>query len=233
MIHSYTALSMFDKCPQQYYQVRVAKTYPYQPSAAAQWGDYVHQHLERVGRARTDVPPQPAELPADLQGYAWVTDQLVPSLPGTKLFEYEFNFSKNWRACGAKEWGVKYWTGKGDVVAISEDRQTGVYLDHKTGNDRYPDTDQLELMAVFMKTEFATLEHIRAGLLFVQTGKAVTRDYTAHQLPALRSKWEAKALEVELAKSSDTWPMKPGPLCPWCPHQSCPNWTPPKAKGAA
>lgn len=230
MIHSYSSLSMFEKCPQQFFQVRVLKAYPYQPSPEAQYGDYVHQHLERVGKARTSTPPGAADLPQDLAHLAWITDTLVPSLPGTKMFEFEFNFGRGWHSCGARDWSVKYWTGKGDVVAISEDRKAGVYLDHKTGSDKYPDTDQLELMAVMMKAAFPTLEFIKGGLLFTKTAKTVTRDYTLHQLPALRSKWEAKALDVELAKTSNDWPMKPGPLCPWCPHKSCPNWREPPVK---
>ncbi len=230
MIHAYSALSMFDKCPQQFYQVRVLKAYPYQPSPEAQWGDYVHQELEKAGRARTWDPAATVNLPPDLAPYQWIVDNLIPSLPGTKMFEVEFNFNKSWHNVGGRDWSVKYWTGKGDVVAISEDRTTGVYVDFKTGGDRYPDTNQLELMAVMMKANYPTLETVDAALLFTQTAKVEKRTYTLHQLPALRSKWGAKALEVELAKQSNTWPMKKSPLCSWCPHKSCPNWSPPKER---
>jgi len=223
MIHSYTSLSMFDKCPQQYYQVRVLKAYPYVQTPEAAFGDHVHKVLEVAGKAATGTPPQRVPLPPDMVGLQWIVDDLLPSLPGTKLFEFEFNFAQNWRTCDARDWNNKYWTGKGDVVAISDDRRYGVYVDWKTGKDTRPDADQLELMAVFMRKAFPTLEGVRAGLLFTQTGKPVTRDYTVHQIPALQSKWEARALEVELAKKSNTWPTKPSALCPWCPHKTCPD----------
>lgn len=230
MIHSYSSLSMFDKCPHQYQQVRVLKRYPYQPGPAAQWGDYVHQELEKAGRLVTLKPPQPAQLPADLAPFQWVVDKLIPMLPGTVMFEVDFNFNKTWHNVGARDWNNKFWTGKGDVVAVSEDRTSGVYVDWKGGNDRFPDADQLELMAVMMKANYPTLQTVHAYLVFLQTGKVEKRTYTEHQLPALRTKWEAKAMEVELAKSSDTWPKKKSPLCPYCPHTVCENWTAPKSK---
>lgn len=228
MIHSYSSLSMFEKCPQQYYQVRVLKAYPYQPSAEAQWGDYAHNQLEAAGNAL--VQGQRPQLTPDLSAYQWIVDKLLPSLPGDRLFEFEFNFNRGWQNVAARDWNNKFWTGKGDVIAITPDRKAGIYIDYKTGRDDYPDVKQLELMSVFMKTSFPTLEHVRAGLLFLQTGKAVTRDYTLHQIPALKTMWEQRAMEVELAKSSNSWPMKKSALCPYCPHKTCPNWTPPKSK---
>lgn len=228
MIHSYSSLSMYEKCPQQYYQVRILKAYPYQPSPEAQWGDYVHNQLEAAGKLV--IQGQRPQLTPDLQAYQWIVDNLIPSLPGDVLFEFEFNYNRSWQNVHAKDWNNKFWTGKGDVIAITPDRKTGVYIDYKTGNDRNPDVGQLELMAVFMKTSFPTLEQVKAGLLFTQTGKPITKDYTLHQLPALKSIWEQKAMEVELAKASNTWPMKPSALCPWCPHKTCPNWKPQKAK---
>jgi hypothetical protein len=230
MIHSYSSLSMYDKCPQQFYQVRVLKAFPYKPGPEAQWGDYVHNELEKAGKLATLTPPRPAQLPPDLAPFQWVVDKLIPMLPGTKMFEVDFNFNRTWHNVGARDWSAKFWTGKGDLVAVSEDRLTGIYIDYKTGNDRYPDTDQLELMGVMMKANYPTLQTVHGHLVFVQTGKVESRTYTEHQLPALRSKWEAKAMDVELAKQSDTWPMKKSPLCPWCPHTTCENWTPPKKK---
>ena len=228
-IHSFTSLSMFEKCPQQYYQMRVRKAYPYKPGPEEQWGNHVHNALEAAGNAL--VGGRPAQLPPDLAAYQWIIDGVVAVLPGDRFFEHNFNFNKSWRSVGHKDWNHKYWNGKGDVIAISADRKQGVYIDYKTGSDRYPDLGQLELMAVFMKGDFPTLEHIRAGLLYTQTGKTVTRDYTLHQLPALRTVWETKALEVELALQSNTWPMKKSALCPYCAHTTCPYWSPPKAKG--
>ena len=232
MLHSYSSLSTFEQCPQKYYQTRVLRAYPYVPSEEAKWGDRAHKALEQAGNALVSGNLAGSILPPEFAAYQWVINNVVAALPGTKLFEFEFSFTARWLHCGARDWSIKTWTGKGDVIGLSHDRKQGVYLDYKTGNDRYPDVDQLELMTVFMKTAFPTLEYVRAGLLFLQSGKPVTRDYTEHQFPLLRTTWEAKARDVELAQASNTWPMKKSSLCPYCPHKTCPNWTPPKPKAA-
>lgn len=202
---------------------RVLKLYPFVQSPEAAFGDRAHVAL---AAALTEGTP----LPAEFASYQWVVDRVFPALPVVRMAEVGFNFTAQWRSVGARDWQGKAWMGAADVLALTDDRGSAVVVDHKTGKSRYPDLDQLELMALFTMLDNPSVDYVRGVLLFLQDGHTAVRDFTRAQVAVLRSKWDARALAVEAAAAENVWPRKKSALCPWCPHKPCPNWTPPPEK---
>jgi PD-(D/E)XK nuclease superfamily len=229
IIHSHSSLDMHKKCPQQYHQVRILKRFPYEPGPEAIRGDKIHKALEEYGRDATPMPPEYAQ-------FAKVVDDYVTPLAGTKYFEHQFDFTADGMPISNMDWNNKALTGKADVLVV--DGRKALVLDWKTGKAGYPNTKQLERMAVFTMWKFIGVDTVVGVLAFIEhdgepTTKGepvVTKTYTRSQLPGLVATLKAEMNAVQYDLQKGYWEMRPSPLCPWCPAKDCPNWTPPKEK---
>ena len=217
MAHSYTSMKQFQNCPRQYHESRVLKLHPYVQTPEAEFGDRAHKALELAGR--DGVP-----LPAEFANYQWVVDDIINRLPGHKYFEYEFSQSKMGSKMDKWDWKNKFWTGKADVLAIDGDH--AVVADWKTGKSKYPDPDQLDLMACFTFSEFPQVNKVSGMLLFLQDGHTETRVFTRDRLHMLYGKFIDVTKQIEFAHESGQWKENKTPLCAWCPCTTCPNWKP-------
>ena len=113
------------------------------------------------------------------------------------------------------------------VVDRTEHTAEGlVVTDYKTG--RKPSArfaaDRLEQVLLYSAALDAADQPVRrARLLYLGAGPVEVETTAAAVGPAvdrLRSTWDA----IEDARTSDAFPPKPGPLCPWCPYQTdCPE----------
>lgn len=225
MAHSFSSIKLFKQCPTQYKVVRIDKLYPYVQTPEAEFGDRAHAALE--ANINKGVP-----LPAEFAAYQWILDMIVPALLPVRVAEIDYSYDKQWQPVAPRNWKGKEWSGKADVMAY--DNATAPTraqcIDWKTGKSGYPDPDQLELMALFEFTRSPTVQVVDGYLFFTQDAKVVRSTFTRQSMGYLRTKWEQEVLEIENALATGNWPMKPSALCPWCPHKSCPNWTPPKPK---
>lgn len=214
-VHSYTALKQFQNCPRQYHEVRVLKLHPYVQSAEAEFGDRAHKALELAGRDGIPLPPEFA-------AYQWVIDDIVKQLPGELHFEYEFSLSSMGNPVPVRDWNRKYWMGKADVLAI--DGTHAICIDYKTGKSKYPDPEQLDLMALFTFNTFPEVERVSGMLLFLQDGVTETTSHTRADLLALSNKFHSITRDIAFANESGQWKENKTPLCGWCPCTTCPNW---------
>lgn len=217
MVHSYTSLSQFQKCERQYHEVRVLKRFPYVSSPEAEFGDRAHKALEAA--ARDGVP-----LPPEFAAYQWVLDDFVARLPGQLHYEYEFSLSSMGNPVPPRDWNRKYWMGKADVMAI--DGEHAIVADYKTGKSKYPDTEQLDLMAMCTFNTFPQVTKVSGVLLFLQDAVTSMTVHTRGDLLKLSNKFHSVTKDIELAQASGVWKEKPSALCPWCPVTECSNWKP-------
>lgn len=60
LTHSFSSIKMFENCPLQYYEVRIAKSVVNMGGEATKWGERVHKHLEDRLKDGTALPPESA-----------------------------------------------------------------------------------------------------------------------------------------------------------------------------
>jgi hypothetical protein len=82
--------------------------------------------------------------------------------------------------CGWKDKEV--WVrGIADLLIIDDDNLTAWVVDYKTGNNKYPDREQLKLMAMMVFKHFPHIRKVNAALLFV-----VKNDMVKYSMPLMR-----------------------------------------------
>jgi hypothetical protein len=86
-------------------------------------------------------------------------------------------------------------------------------VDYKTGSDRYPDLEQLKLMALMTFVHFPKVNKVKGALLFILKNNLVSEDYERSQIPALWDSFTPKVKRLELSYEKNEWPTNPTPLC--------------------
>lgn len=209
---SHSSLKDFEGCARRYYEVKVAKNYPFTDTDATIYGKEVHQAIEdyiRGGR----------EIPAKFAQFRPVVDALLKK-PGRKYPEYEMALTKDLMPC---DWQAPdAWArGIADIVIIDDDNLTAWVGDWKTGNNRYPDRDQLVLMSLLTFAHFPHIRKVNSALLFLVKHDMVKMQMLREQADAAWEKYRERVARMEAAYAANTWNPTPTPLCRWCVVRSC------------
>jgi ATP-dependent exoDNAse (exonuclease V) beta subunit len=207
---SYSSLKDYIGCPKRYQETKVLKNYEFQPTEATIYGNKVHSALEAYVKNGT-------ELPANYKQYQGYADGII-EIPGEKFPEHKMALDIAGKPC---KWGSKdRWVrGIADLIVINED--LAHIIDYKTGSSKYPDPNQLKLMALMVFAYFPKVNKINAALMFIMQKVIVDEMYTREQSGEL---WEVFYPHLERLKTSyenDTWPTNPTALCRFCPVATC------------
>lgn len=205
---SFSSLKDYVNCPRQYMEVKVLKRFEKRPTEQTLYGSAVHKALE-------DYVGEGKPLPDEYKRYASQLDPLV-EMHGIKLPEHRMavDFERN-----PSTWG-KYWV-RGIVDLLVVDGDVGFIVDYKTGNDKYADLKQLQLMSLLAFAHFPELQRIKAGLLFVAKSNFITAEYHRKDSEKLWADFYSPLERLRLSHVNDEWPCNPTPLCGWCPVTSC------------
>ena len=155
---SHSALKDFEGCPRRYHEVKVLNNYPFQETEATYYGKEFHSAAEHYIKDGTPLPPQ--------FEYAKDTLDALLSKPGRKLCEYEMGLTKDLLPCSFHDKN-RWVRGIADLLIIDDDNLTARVVDYKTGNNKYPDTDQLKLMSLMVFKHFPHIRKVSSALLFV------------------------------------------------------------------
>jgi len=208
---SFSALKTFETCPRKYHAEKVEKTVPYQETVHTRYGTEVHTACEEYIR---DGKP----LPEGMERFQDTLDALV-RIEGEKLCELEMALKRDRTPTTFKADDV--WTrGIADLIILNEHK--AFVVDYKTGSARFPDKDQLELMALMVFAHYPEVQSVKAALVFLVHNVVVKDEYTRDQEADLWDKWEKKAATLEAAFAADHWAPKPNGLCrKWCGVTHC------------
>jgi len=208
---SFSGLKDFINCPRQYHEVKVLQQFKKTVSSQMQYGTEVHKALEDYARDKV-------ELPAFYKGYKNSVDVLL-NIPGDRYLEYKFALKQDRiTPCGFDD--PEYWVrGIVDFMVVDED--TAYIIDYKTGNNKYPDLNQLKLMALMAFAHFPKVEYVKAGLMFVAHNSFMDEFYKRIDIPKLWAAFGSDLQRLEYSVSSNIWPTNPSPLCRWCPVSTC------------
>ena len=209
---SHSGLKKFEQCARQYHEVTVLKRYPFTDTKHTIYGKDVHKAIEDYGRDGTPMPPE-------FMIFKPVVDALLAK-PGRKLFEHEMALTKDLRPCDFKD-DNRWVRGIADLLIVDDDNLTARVVDWKTGNDKYPDRDQLTLMSLMVFTHFPHVRSVASALVFLVKGSMVKHKMAREDADAAWWDYRERVAKLEAAHEFDVWNPSQSPLCGWCPVKDC------------
>lgn len=221
---SFSAIKLFEQCPQRFYQEKVAKKFPYKQSEPAKRGDIIHKEFESFIRDGTPLTvPNPANKEAGLAKpfEAWV--QGIAKRPGIKHVEHKMAIDWQLNKVGYKR-GKNIWI-RGQFDLLVENGDKALMFDYKTGKSKYADTGQLELMSLLTFIHFPKINLIHAALLFIDEDKVIKQSYSRDKMDEYKEKWLNRSIPIVQALTTRKFAMKQSGLCAYCPCIDCPYYT--------
>jgi hypothetical protein len=209
---SHSSLKDFEGCARRYHEVKVLKKYPFQETDATRYGNQVHESLELYVRDGKPIPPEHAQ-------FKGVVDSLLKK-PGRKLAEYEMALTADLKPVGWKDPSV--WVrGIADLLIVDDDNFTAWVIDYKTGNDKYPDRDQLVLMSIMVFEHFPHIRKVNSALLFIVKNSMVKMQMMRDAKDAAWWRYRERTAMLENCFTTDVWNPNQTPLCKWCQVTGC------------
>lgn len=209
---SHSALKDFEGCQRRYYEIKVLKNYPFTETEATRYGNQVHEAIEFYIRDNKPIPPE----------YAQFKDTVDAMLKksGRVLAEYEMALTKELQTCGWKAPDV--WVrGIADILIVDDENMTAWVGDWKTGNNKYPDRDQLVLMSLMVFAHFPHIRKVNSALLFIVKNDMVKMSMTREEVHAHWWEYRERTARLEASYANNVWNPNQTPLCGWCPVKTC------------
>lgn len=209
---SHSSLKDFEGCQRRYHEVKVLKKYPFQETEATRYGNQVHEALELYVRDGKPIPPEYSQFQP-------VVDSLLKK-PGRKLAEYEMALTYDLKPTDWKSPDV--WVrGIADLLIVDDDNLTAWVIDYKTGNDKYPDRDQLVLMSIMVFEHFPHIRKVNSALLFIVKNSMVKMQLMREAKDAAWWRYRERTARLEACFDTGVWNPNQTPLCGWCVVHSC------------
>ena len=209
---SHSSLKDYEGCPRRYHEVKVLKNYKFEDTQATLYGKELHEAAEFYIRDGVELPPQ----------FEFIKDTLdaLNAKPGRKLCEYKMGVTADLRPCGFLDKDV--WVrGIADLLIIDDDNLTARVVDYKTGNNKYPDREQLKLMSMMVFKHFPHIRRVTSALLFVVKNDMVKASMMVGEAEEYWWDYRERVARIEQAHDSGVWNPKPTPLCGWCAVKTC------------
>lgn len=209
---SHSSLKDFEGCNRRYHEVKILKNYPFVETEAAKYGNQVHEALELYVRDGKPLPPEFSQ-------FKEIVDSLLAKA-GRKLAEYQMALTEDLTPC---EWFSKdAWTrGIADLLIIDDDNLTAWVADYKTGNNKYPDQDQLVLMSLMVFAHFPHIRKVNSALLFIVKGTMNKMTMTYDQVEKNWWSYRERVARINECLTTNVWNPNQTPLCGWCPVVTC------------
>lgn len=216
---SYSALTGFETCPRQHYEMRIAKNYEDPPGEVQLWGIECHKHLE-------DRIVMGKQLPAFLNHCEPIIQRLE-STPGTLRAEYKYALNSQFQPVsffaprGNTNPAAEPWVrAVGDVIKINGTNAAA--LDWKAGKFRDGD-GQLRLQSAVMFGANPELQNITVIYAWLKDRTTTVRHFTRADVPAIWQEFLPRAERMRIAIEKEQFPPNPSGLCrKHCRVTSCP-----------
>jgi hypothetical protein len=209
---SHSSLKDYEGCPRRYHEVKVLKNYPFKDTDATLYGKELHTAAELYIKEGTPLPPQ----------FAFIKDTLdaLMAKPGRKLCEHQMGVTKDLKPC--KFMDKEVWVrGIADLLIIDDENLTARVVDYKSGNNKYPDREQLKLMALMVFAHFPHIRRVSGALLFVVKEDIAKASFMVGEAEEHWWDYRERVARIEQAHETGVWNPKPTPLCGWCPVTTC------------
>ena len=219
MALSYSRLSTFENCPAQFDYVNVSKSVSIRGSEAMDYGNRVHEVLEKHGKGELDAGVMTEEDTLSIKKWGSIVD-VITSRPGVKYFEYQMAINEKLEPVGWFDEDV-YFRSIADVLVVDGD--TAYCLDYKTGKVRESPT-QLQFFAAIVMYHFPEVTTVKTSFIWLRFNQTTNSEYQRRYLAPLWDALKPRLDAVHDAIDLGVFDFKPSGLCPWCPAQDiCPN----------
>jgi hypothetical protein len=212
VVWSHSALKDYEGCARRYQEVRVLKNYKFTETEATRYGTDLHLAAEEYVRDGKPLPEQ----------FKFIQDTLDALLakPGRKLCENKMALTSDLQPC---DWtDKKVWVrGIADLLIVEDDNLTAWVVDYKTGSNRYPDREQLQLMALMVFAHFPHVRQVNSALIFVVKNSIVTQTMTVEEKDFHWWRYRERVAKLAQCMDNDVWNPTQTPLCGWCQVKSC------------
>lgn len=209
---SHSALKDYEGCAKRYYEVKVLNKYPFRDNEHTIYGKEVHRAIELYGKEGTPIPPEYAQ-------FQRVVDAVMAK-PGRKLFEHEMGVTRDLKPCDFKD-PNRWVRGIADLLIIDDDNLTAKVVDWKTGNNKYPDRDQLKLMSLMVFTHFPHIRLVSSALVFLVKDDMVKHAMLRGEAEEEWQLYRERVAKLEASYAHNVWNPNQTPLCGWCPVKDC------------
>ncbi len=195
-------------CARQYEEIKVLRHFQDQKNEASIWGDEVHREFEKylqlgggeLGRAA---------LPTTMHAHIPYLDSYL-ARPGQLLVEQEYGLNLQLQPC--EFLGRDVWM-RGIIDVLTLDGDAAWVDDHKTGNNRKKDMQQLVIFALLTFYHHPQVQTAHCAFHWLQLGAQDTETFTRDQIPYLWSTLTPKLQLYRRAFALGVFPPKPSGLC--------------------
>jgi CRISPR/Cas system-associated exonuclease Cas4 (RecB family) len=209
---SHSSLKDYEGCPRRYHEVKVLKNFPFKDNQATLYGKEFHKAAEDYIKEDKELPPQ--------FEYSRATLDALKKKEGRKLCEYQMALNIQLQPTGWFSEDV--WVrGVADLLIVDDDNLTAWVVDYKTGNNKYPDREQLKLMSLMVFAHMPHIRKINSALLFVVKEDFVKHNMTFEQAEPEWWQYRERVARIEQAHATGIWNPRSSGLCPWCPVVTC------------
>lgn len=214
---SYSALKKYENCPRQYSEIVVHKNYKDEfTSPKGDYGDRLHKAAEAYVCS--------AAVLADEFGFLKEVLDVLVALPGEKRAEHKMGVHPDGTAA---RWNdpERWFQGIADLTIIHPEKTTAYVADYKTGDAKYADTDQLELMSMLIFAHYPHVQRVKGMLLFVLSQQPRYRTVERGENDRLWQKYRERDARRIASYHANNWPARESGLCrKHCIVDSCEHW---------
>jgi hypothetical protein len=211
VVWSHSALKDYENCPRKYHEVRVLKKHKFEETEQTRYGEQFHKAAEDYLKGKP--------LPKEFDFIKPTLDALF-SKKGVKHGELKMAVTTDLQPC---DWfSKKVWVrGIADLIIIDDEDKLAWVVDYKTGSNKYPDRDQLDLMSLLVFAHFPQVEFVNSALVFVIKESMTKHKVTLEDSDSLWWGYRQRVSRIESSLDTGVWNPKQSGLCPWCPVTSC------------
>jgi hypothetical protein len=209
---SHSALKDFEGCPRRYHEVKVLKNYPFPDTEQIRYGKELHKAAEDYVKDGTPIPEQFSFVKP-------IIDALLTK-PGRRFAEHQMALTESLKPC---EWfSDEVWVrGVADLLIVDDDNLTAWVVDYKTGNNKYPDIDQLTLMELMVFAHFPHIRHVNSALLFVVKESMIKHKMSVEDSEKEWWRYRERVAKLAACFDNNVWNPQQSPLCNWCQVKTC------------
>jgi len=213
VVWSHSALKDYENCPRKYHEVRVLKNFKMKETEQVLYGSRLH--------AAAEIYVKTGEMPEEFVGtdLRGIIDALLAKKGGVYV-EHKMAATDDIEPC---DWlSDKVWVrGIADLLILDEENKTAWVVDYKTGNNKYPDRSQLELMALLVFAHFNWVLQVNAALIFVLKNSMVKERYVRWEADEAWGRYRERVARIAAAHETGVWNPQRSGLCGWCEVTSC------------
>ena len=209
---SHSSLKDYEGCARRFHEVKVLNRFPFQETEQTRYGKDLHLAAEMYVKEGTPIPEHFAFVKP-------VLDALLAK-PGRKFAEYEMALTEDLNPVAFNS-PNRWVRGIADLIIVNDDNYTARIIDYKTGNDKYPDRDQLVLMSLMVFAHFPHVKHVKSALLFVVKNSMVTHEMGLEDVEPAWWQYRERVAKLNASHAHDVWNPNRTPLCGWCPVTNC------------